>query len=399
MDASQPGMRIGKKRAWPEVFLELLERVFSASNGATAGAPHVRHHTNTGRLLLFFILATLPVLLFGLWNLGSKTLQTMAQKHVSDLPDWQWDLFAAIGFDATSHGAIAPFLLGLAYFLPLLVVSLITGVFWTVLFATVRRRRVDPGWLMACWLFALLLPATLPLGLAVLGISFGLVFGKHIFGGTGRYIVSPALLGVLFLQFSYPGYFAGAASFLPIPDLVAGTTWATVVTHGLSEAEAAGLNWSQAFLGLEIGAIGAGSTLLCLAGTTILIYSGAASARTIVGAFIGLIIATVLVNTLGAGEPHLQLPWYWHIALGNFAFGVAFIATDPTPTPMTAQGRWTHGIMIGVLTILIRVFNPAHPDGTLYAILLAALATPVIDYFVIRIRVARWQRRWKKADG
>jgi len=156
-----------------------------------------------------------------------------------------------------------------------------------------------------------------------------------------------------------------------------------------------GLNWSQVFLGQEVGMVGTGSALLCLIGAAILVYKGAASARTLLGAIIGLICATLLVNSFSSEQTLQQLPWYWHLALGNFAFGVVFIATDPTPSPMTAEGRWIQGVLIGVLTILIRTLNPAHPEGTLYAILLAALATPLIDHFVIRVRLARWQRRWR----
>jgi Na+-transporting NADH:ubiquinone oxidoreductase subunit B len=168
-----------------------------------------------------------------------------------------------------------------------------------------------------------------------------------------------------------------------------------VVASGLENAVVEGLSWSHLFLGEEIGAFGAGSALLCLAGVAVLIYKGAASARTVLGAIIGLIAATLLVNGFSSEQALWQLPWYWHLALGNFVFGIAFIATDPTPSPMTAEGRWIQGALIGVLTILIRTLNPAHPEGTLYAILLAALTTPFIDHFVIRVRLARWHRRWR----
>lgn len=345
--------------------------------------------------MLYFVIASVPALLFGLWNLGAQTSQAMLQNDLAALSGWRWTFFTSLGFDATTRGVIGPFLFGLTYLLPLLIVTLATGVFWEVVFATVRRRPVDPGWLMACWLYVLLLPAALPLGFAVLGISFGLVFGKHIFGGTGRYLVSPALLGVLFLQFSYPGYFTGAGSFVPVAGLSVVTTWSTVVASGLENAVLEGLSWGQLFLGQEIGAFGAGSALLCLAGAAMLIYKGAASARTVLGAIIGLIAATLLLNGFSSEQVLWQLPWYWHLALGNFLFGIAFIATDPTPSPMTAEGRWIQGALIGVLTILIRTLNPAHPEGTLYAILLAALATPIIDHFVIRVRLVRWQRRWR----
>jgi len=391
----QPEMSVRKNRSWPRVLEELVGRLFGSSEHATAAAPHVRQRISVERLLLYFVLASAPALLLGLWNLGAQTLQTMLQHDLAALSGWQWILFTSLGFDAATRGVIGPFMLGLAYFSPLLIVTLATGIFWEVLFATVRRRPVDPGWLMACWLYVLLLPAGLPLGFAVLGISFGLVFGKHILGGTGRYLVSPALLGVLFLQFSYPDHFTGVGSFVPVSGLAVVSTWSTVVASGLENAVVEGLNWSQVFLGQEVGMVGTGSALLCLIGAAILVYKGAASARTLLGAIIGLICATLLVNSFSSEQTLQQLPWYWHLALGNFAFGVVFIATDPTPSPMTAEGRWIQGVLIGVLTILIRALNPEHPEGTLYAILLAALTTPVIDHFVIRVRLARWQRRWR----
>lgn len=377
-----------------DVLGELFTNPFRPADRATSTAPHIRCRSNVSRLLLIFVLASAPALLVGLWSLGVSTLESMTRDQLSGLPDNAWRIFTTLGFDATSDSVIGALLLGLAYFLPLLVVTLAVGIFWEVLFATVRRRAVDPGWLMACWLYALMLPAMLPLGMTALGISFGLVFGKHIFGGTGRYIASPALLGVLFLKFGYPGYFAGSGNFLPLPELAAGTTWASVVGSGLSAAAESGVDWFDVFLGLEIGAPGTVSTLSCLAGAALLIYTGAASARTITGAFAGLIVAAALVNTFGTEPVDWQLPWYWHIALGTFTFGVVFVATDPTPAPMTTAGRWIQGALVGVLTVLIRTYNPAHPDGTLYAILLAALATPVIDDAAIRVRMARWQRRW-----
>lgn len=397
MNTGEPRNSTPQSRTAFSVLAELAAQSLGLGNGATTAAPHLRRRTSVSRLLLCFVLASIPALLMGLWNLGAQTLESMLLNRVAALPGMPWAFFTLAGFDVTSVGPLARFVLGAAYFLPLLIMTMATGVFWEVLFATLRRRRVDPGWLMACWLYALMLPASMPASLTMLGISFGLVFGKHIFGGTGRYIVSPALLGILFLQFGYPGHFSGAASFIPVPDLAAATTWSAVVSGGLNHAADTGLKWIDVFLGIEIGAPGAASAMLCLAGAAMLIYTGAASARTITGAFAGLIAATAVINAFAAGPANWHLPWYWHIALGQFAFAVAFIATDPTPAPMTTAGRWLQGLLIGVLTALIRAFNPAHPDGTLYAILLATLATPVIDHFVIYLRVLRWQRRWKSS--
>ena len=365
---------------------------YGASEFSTKTAPHIRDSASVERFMRYFVFASVPTLAMGLWNFGVQTLQSMSATRIVEITDWQWSVYAGLGFNSTSNGIAGPLILGLAYFLPLLFMTLAAGVFWESLFAVVRRRRVDPGWFTTCWLYALMLPAILPPGFALLGISFGLVFGKHIFGGTGRYIVSPALLGVIFLQLSYPGNFSGAGSFVPISGLATDTTWMALVTQGLAAPPGTGFDLTGIFLGLEIGATATGSAMLCIVGAAYLVAKGVASLRVVLGALAGLILASL---ALDASADSWTLPWYWHVSFGYFAFGIAFIATDPTPGPMTSAARWVYGLLIGILTVLIRSLNPAHPDGTLHAILLATLAVPLIDYCVVRMSVARWRRRWR----
>ena len=238
---------------------------------------------------------------------------------------------------------------------------------------------------MTAWLFVLLLPPATPLPLAAVAVSFAAIVGAHIFGGTGRYLVSPALLGVLFLHFSYPGFVAAA---LPLPDVDLATSWSVAATEGPGA-----LSLTGTLLGAELGAVGSTSALACLLGFAYLIRVGAASLRTVLGAFTGLLLTATLMQLVGGDDPAWQLPWYWHLALGNFAFAIVFIATDPTCTPLTVGGRWLHGLLIGVLTVLLRVVDPTHPEGTLFAVLLAGLAVPLLDHLVLRATILRASRR------
>ena len=379
----------GRARTWPRVLHELVDRLFSPSVHATAGAPHIRAPLNVEHLLLLFVIASVPALGVGAWNLGFQTFGALGEVGTDTPTGWQGGVLAALGLPFSTESALACFLFGLLYFLPLLAAALAVSIFWEVVFATMRHRSVDPGWLMSSWLFALLLPASLPLGLVLLGMSFGVVVGKHIFGGTGKYIVSPPLLGVLFLYFGYPGFFTGVAAFVPVPGFTGAVTWAVVVDGGIPS----GITWIQVFLGQEVGALATGSTLACLIGAVFLIVRGVASWRTLLGALGGLAITAALFNHFGGEDPAWFLPWHWHLALGSFAFGIAFLATDPTASPTTSVGRWVHGVLIGILTVIMRVANPTHPDGALFAILVASLATPLIDYCVLRVWLTRSRRR------
>jgi Na+-transporting NADH:ubiquinone oxidoreductase subunit B len=243
------------------------------------------------------------------------------------------------------------------------------------LFCRWRGRNFDPAWYVAPWLFVLLLPLSTPPWLAAVAMSFGVIFGHHIFGGTGRSLVNPALLGLLFVHFSYPGL-----------------AQSSVLLSGLDPGEW----WSAAIL--QPGtATAAASPLACLIGALCLVRVGAASPRTLLGALAGVMLVATLFNLLG-GAPAKALPWYWHLVLGELAVGVVFIATDPSTAALTRPGRWVHGFMVGALTVLIRTLDPTHPDGTLFAILLAGLTVPLIDYLVVRAHLLR-RRRWGGSRG
>jgi len=372
----------------PELGTRLNMALMAGHGPAAERAPYVRRAANVDSLLLCFVLASVPAWLVGLWNLGYLTLHVLAHNEGAAMLGWQGALFSNLahefpqGFAPQNAGTLACLVLGLLYQLPLLITVLLVTLAWEVLFASRRGRRIDAAWMMTPWLFVLLLPAAVSPLLAGVAVSFGVVLGSHIFGGTGRYLVSPALLGILFLHFSYPGFEQAA---LPLIEFSGATTWSLVATQGANS----GLGFAAALLGKELGAIGTGSALACIVGAAYLVYAGAASGRVLAGAVLGLLIGASLAGLFAGADPAWGVAWYWHLVVGNFAFGVAFLATDPSVGPLTRPARWGYGALIGLLTVVIRVVDPSHPEGSLYAILLAGLTVPLLDYVVVR----RYRRR------
>lgn len=258
-----------------------------------------------------------------------------------------------------------------------------TSFVWHILFAFLRSRYLDSGWLMHGWLFCLLLPLhTSPL-LVILGASFGVVVGALIVGGTGRYVVSPALLGAMFLMLSYPETFTEAA---------AGSTWQVSVATGLPLPE----GWTAVFLLQSGPAIGTTSAAACAVGVLMLYAVGATSLRIVAGALVGSAF-TVALFAIGHGDGVASLPAHWHWIVGYFPFCLAFIATDLSPAAATRAGRWIYGGLFGALVVTLRVLNPEHPEATLAACLLATLFSPLIDQCCVRIALTRW--RSGKAHG
>jgi len=346
------------------------------------------------KLNKFFLIAALPTALLGIWNIGFQTYAGMTSSGTSNLTGWQQALITQSSM--SEAGSITHFWLGLLYFIPLFVVSYAACRSWDWLFARLGNRSSDGGNLLVSFLFVLLLPATMPLGFAILGISFGVIFGKLIFGGNGRYLVNPSLLGVVFLYYSYPRFFNGQESFLPISGEITRSTWQLLTDGGIQPVIDAGFNWMQVFVGAEIGAIGTTSALASLVGLLLLLALRSVSWRVPVGAILGLLMASLLLDS--ATESAVwQIPWFWHLAVGSFAFSLAFIATDPTVVPLSRGGALIYGGIFGFLTLIIRVANPEHPEGTLLALLLASLVAPLVDWLVIEVHRSSNKRRRRPA--
>jgi Na+-transporting NADH:ubiquinone oxidoreductase subunit B len=375
--------------------LSVLPARFLWSSGAvTRSAPHIRDSNNVQRLWNYFVIASLPAWLIGLWSLGRQTNLAIAEFQLAEIEGWRGLLLSqsGVGFDAGSF--IACVLHGLLYFLPIFAVALAVGAFWEALFARLRKKPVDEGLMAIAWLLALMMPATVPMYQVALGMTFGIVVGKLIYGGSGRYLLSPALLGMAFLVFSYPHLLFGEGAWVPVAGYDQPTVLELMTDEGgLAVGAAVDYSYWQLFVGDKPGSVGTVSTLGALLGALFLIVTGVVSWRLILGAILGFIGAALISNTIAPDHYLYSVPWYWQIVMGGFMFGVVFLASDPVAGPMTNPGRWGFGILVGSLTLIIRLFNPSFYEGVMFAILLAAIFSPLIDFIVTESNIRRRKRR------
>ena len=275
------------------------------------------------------------------------------------------------------------------FFLPIYIVTFLVGISWEILFAIKRGHEVNEGFFVTSILFALCCPPDLPLWQAALGISFGVVIGKEVFGGTGKNFLNPALTGRAFLYFAYPAQLSGDGVWTAVDGYTGATPLSVVAAEGMEGLQSA-YSWSQAFIGSIPGSIGETSTLAVLIGGVLLLLTRVASWRIVAGVFLGMVLLSSLFNIVGSdSNPAFSMPWYWHLVTGGFAFGMIFMATDPVSAAMTNGGKWAYGILIGLMTVLIRVVNPAFPEGIMLAILFANLFAPLMDHFVIQANIKR----------
>jgi Na+-transporting NADH:ubiquinone oxidoreductase subunit B len=309
------------------------------------------------------LLASLPAALIGIANLGAQIRASVGDVDTS----WQLSLLDALGIARDANGIFAAFVTGALYWLPLLAVSLVVAVAWGKVFARAMNRSTDPVWLPAAWLFALILPASVPLGTAAIALSFGLIFGCHVFGGTDRYLINPALLGVVFLGVGYPVFTAPDAA---LPGGAALSTWSLIAATGVELAQLQGVELVSVMLGEEVGAIGTTSALASLVGAAYLIGVRTAAPSIVVGGIAGSFAACAVAG---------GLPWTWQLAVGNFAFALAFVATDATTCPTSRAGQLLYGALFGALVIALRTADPSHPEGTWAALLLATLCIPLLE--------------------
>ncbi len=370
---------------------QLIDGFLYTSDSTTRTAPHIRDSLNVQRLLNTFVVASIPCWFVGIWNVGEQTNLAMEIMGLDSAPGWRGALLASlgIGYDPTNFGACL--IHGFLYFLPIFLVALLTGAFWEALFAQQRKRPVDDGLLAIAWLYTLILPATAPLLQVALGMTFGLVVGKAIFGGSGRYLVSPVILGLGFLVFSYTALVFAPGAWIPVPGYDEPTTIELIVDEGgVPALLSVNYTWLQLFLGNQPGPIGVSSIFGCLIGAIYLVYTGVASWRIMLGSFFGMVGSVLLFNALGpADNPVFAVPWTWHMVTGGWAFGTVFLATDPVAAANTNPGRWGFGILVGVLTIVVRVTNPSYYEGVIFAILLASIFSTLFDYVVVERNIKR----------
>ena len=382
-------------------FRTMIDRFIWSSDTVTRSAPHIRDANNVQRMWNYFVFASIPALLIGLWSLGHQTNLALQDFGLDpgEVSGWRARFLGWTGLGFDPHSVAACLVHGLLYFTPVFVTALLVGAFWEALFASWRRRPVDEGLLAMAWLFAMLLPATVPLYQVALGMSFGIVVGKLIYGGSGRYLVNPALLALTFLVFSYPQLLFTEGAWVPVPGYDQPTVLELITDEGgLKVVAAVDYSYWNLFLGDRPGSMGGVSTVGTLLGALFLVWTGMASWRIMLGALLGLIGVSLLCNLIAPDHELFSLPWYWHMILGGFVFGTVFLATDPVAGPMTDPGRWGFGLLVGGLTVIIRVGNPSHYEGVLFAILLASLFSPMIDYAVTELNIRRRRLRLQEAD-
>jgi Na+-transporting NADH:ubiquinone oxidoreductase subunit B len=323
---------------------------------------------------------------YGMYNLGFQATDAMAAgQGVEGWHGWLIELLG--GYDGSSIWDC--FWYGAVFFLPIYIVTFLVGITWEILFAMKRGHEVNEGFFVTSILFALTCPPDMPLWQVALGISFGVVIGKEVFGGTGKNFLNPALTGRAFLYFAYPAQMSGDAVWTAVDGYSGATPLSVAASDGMAALQQQ-WSWMEAFVGSIPGSIGETSTLAILVGGLLLLATRVASWRIIAGVMLGMVALSSLFNMIGSdNNPAFNMPWYWHLVTGGFAFGMIFMATDPVSASMTDTGKWVFGILIGLMTVLIRVVNPAFPEGIMLAILFANLFAPLIDHFVVQANIKR----------
>ena len=392
LDRAEPLFVRGGRLEHFHAIFEMVDTLFYSPPDVARGSPHVRDALDLKRVMILVVFAVTPCAIVGMWNTGYQANMAIAAMGLSGIDGWRGMLLPLLGagydagslYDCTVHG--------LLYFLPIYAVTMAAGGFWEMLFSGVRNHEINEGFFVTSMLYTLILPATIPLWQVAIGISFGVVIGKEVFGGTGKNFLNPALLGRAFLYFAYPVQISGDAVWTAVDGFSGATALGISAIDGMQGIVGSGLTWTEAFLGQMQGSLGETSTLACLFGAALLIFSRIASWRIIAAVFAGLIVPSLIFSGDGS-NPMMSMPWHWHIVLGGFAFGAIFMATDPVSAAQTNAGKWVFGFLIGFMTWLIRVINPAFPEGIMLAILFANIFAPVIDHFVIRANIRRRHKR------
>ncbi len=378
---------------------EAADTFFYSPASVTKTGAHVRDALDLKRMMMLVVIAALPCVYMALWNTGLQANLALDPARAAGLTGWRHDVIRWLGVGYSPDSWIACVVHGALYFLPLYAVTMVVGLSWEVLFATIRKLEVNEGFFVTGILFPLILPPTTPLWQAALGISFGVVLAKEVFGGTGMNFVNPALAARAFLFFAYPAEISGDKVWTAIPPGAAidGFSGATLLAQMRGMTGPFGdqhFAWMRAFLGLEPGSMGETSALACLLGAVVLIGTGIGSWRTMAGVTLGTIAMASLLNLVGsATNPWFAVPFWWHMVAGGWAFGTVFMATDPVTSPFSERGKWVYGLMIGALVVFIRVTNPAYPECMMLVILFMNVVAPIIDYALVKANIKRRMKR------
>ena len=380
----RPNFEEGGRFRYFWAIYEATETILFSTDERTKSGPHIRDHLDIKRVMILVVVALLPCYVFGMINVGYQSALANGESRL-----WWENAFT-----------------GFKIILPIIIITFISGAFWEILFAVVRKHEISEGFLVTCALIPLIMPPTIPLWQVSVATTFGIVIGKEIFGGVGMNIFNPALVARAFIFFAYPGDISGDKVWILGPDGYSGATALAVPAATQNEQAIPLLNsvtqfdfsWINMFLGWIPGSVGETSKLIIIIGAIFLIITGIASWRVMVGAVIGLVSTSFLTNILASYSTNsmLTIPPHYHLVMGSFAFGITFMATEPVTGAHTDTGRWIYGICIGVLTVIIRAINPAYPEGVMLAILLMNAFASLIDYFVVRSNIRNRMKRYAK---
>ncbi len=393
-DRIEPNFTKGGKYEKYFPIYEMVESFIYTPKTVTTVAPHARSYVDMKRIMTYVVIATIPAILWGMYNTGYQANSAVATLGPDSATGWRIAILQMFGISLNPDSIFANVMHGLMYFLPIYITTLVAGGIFEVIFATVRGHEVNEGFLVTSMLYTLIMPATAPLWQVALGIIFGVVIGKEVFGGTGKNFLNPALVGRAFLYFAYPAQMSGDSVWTPVDGFSGATALGISAAEGVQALAADGITWANAFFGQIQGSFGETSTLACMIGLAFLLMTKIANYRLIVGCLAGTIGFTLLLNLIGSDtNPMFAMPWYWHIVLGGYAFGLAFMVTEPVSASHTNMGRYIYGALIGIMVVMIRVINPAFPEGMMLAILFGNVFAPLIDYFVVQANIKRRARR------
>jgi Na+-transporting NADH:ubiquinone oxidoreductase subunit B len=378
VDKIKPHFEKGGKLEKLHTSFDAFETFLYVKGDVTRKGSHIRDAIDMKRTMFHVVIALMPALLFGMWNVGFQ--------H-----------YKAIGMEVPF---MDQFVYGLIRVLPLIVVSYVVGLAVEFIFASIRQHEVNEGYLVTGMLIPLIIPVTTPLWMVAIAVVFAVIIGKEVFGGTGMNILNPALLARAFLFFAYPSHLSGEVwidiSLEQGQQLVDGFSGATALAALTSgEMHLVPSAWDM-FLGTIPGSVGETSTLAILLGAIVLVATGVGSLRIMLSVVLGGLFMGGIFNLFAVNE-YMAIPAYYHLILGGFAFGAVFMATDPVTASQTGKGKYIYGALIGVIAVLIRVVNPAYPEGMMLAILMMNVFSPLIDHYVVQANIKRRLRRLRKA--
>lgn len=367
----------GGKLYWLHSTVDAFQTFLKVPGTVSLKGSHVRDAVDIKRIMIVAVVAVVPAALFGMWNTGYQhSLAIGAQPHF-------W----------------ADFWFGFLKVLPLYIVSYVVGLAIEFASAQIRHEEVNEGYLMSGMLIPLIVPVDVPLWMLAIAVAFAVIFGKEVFGGTGMNIWNPALLARAFLFFSYPSSMSGSETWIALrrgESLVDGATGATPLSFAKEGFDALndaavqyGTGFWDMFLGTVPGSVGETSVVAILIGALILIWTGIGSWKVMLSTVIGALFVGGLANLTGASD----IPCWYHLVMGGFAFGAVFMATDPVTSAQTETGKWIYGFLIGAICVTVRLFNPGYMEGMMLAILLGNTFAPLIDYCVVSVHLSHKARK------